>query len=111
MSAFDDINAAAASFNDTNMGESFSYTSTAGSTTSGLTGVFNQAQAEYSMEDFSMRRTVDLVCVSSKTQWGAVVPAARGTITYGSISYTIENIDGANSAGEPCYALTLKRAS
>lgn len=111
MSAFDDLNASVADFNESVMGESFSYTSTAGTTTSGLTGVFNQAQAQFDTADFSMRRTVDLVCVSGKEQWGAVVPGARGTITYGSIAYVIEAIDGANSSGEQAYTLTLKRLS
>jgi len=111
MSAFDDINAATADFNESVMGESFSYTSTASVTTTGLVGVFNQAAAQFSMEEFSMRRTVDLVCVSGKVQWGAVVPSARGTITYGSIAYSIEDIDGLSSSGEQCYSLTLKRLS
>jgi hypothetical protein len=109
MGAFDDINDAAADFNESVMGESFTYTSTAGSTTSGLVGVFNQAQAEFSMEEFSTRQIIDLICVCSKTQWAAVVPSARGTITYGSVAYSIENIDGQSSGGEPCYTLTLKR--
>jgi hypothetical protein len=109
MGAFDDINDAAADFNESVMGEPFTYTSTAGTLTSGLVGVFNQAQAQFSMEDFSMRRTVDLVCVTSKDQWAAVVPGARGVISYGGTSYVIESIDGTDSAGEQCYTLTLKR--
>jgi hypothetical protein len=109
MGSFDDINDTAADFNESVMGESFSYTSTAGSTTTGLLGVFNQAEATFSMEDFSMRRTVDLVCVTSKDQWAAVVPGARGVIAYGSTNYVIESIDGTDSAGEQCYTLALKR--
>jgi hypothetical protein len=93
------------------MGETFSYTSTAGATVSGLTGVFNQAQEQFSFEEFSQRRVVDLICVTSKTQWGATVPGNRGTISYGSVSYVIESIDGTSSAGEPCYELGLKRLS
>lgn len=111
MGAFNDLNAAAADFNEAVMGESFTYTSTAGTVTSGLTGVFNQAAAEFSFEEFSTRRTVDLVCVSGKTQWAAVVPGVRCVITYGSIAYVIETIDGADSAGEPCFELGLKRLS
>ena len=111
MGAFDTLNSAAADFNETVMGESFSYTSPAGSALAGLVGVFNQAQEQFSFEDFSQRRAVDLVCVSSKTQWGATVPANRGTITYGSVSFVIESIDGTASAGEPCYELGLKRLS
>lgn len=109
MSAFTDLNTAAATFNQNVMGESFSYTSPSGTTTTGLTGVFNQVAQAFSFEDFSTRRETSLICVSSKSQWGAVVPANRGTITYGGIGYTIEDVDGANTAGEPCYALTLKR--
>ena len=109
MSAFTDLNTTAATFSENVMGESFSYTSPAGATTSGLTGVFNQVQAAFSFEDFSTRRTTDLTCVSSKTQWGAVTPANRGTITYGSVAYTIEDVDGASTAGEPCFTLQLKR--
>lgn len=111
MSAFDDLNAATADFNESVMGESFSYTSTASVTTTGLTGVFNQAQAQFSMEDFALRRTVDLVCVTGKEQWAAVVPGARGTVTYNSVAYVIEQIDGADSPGEPCFTLSLKRLS
>lgn len=111
MGAFDDLNSAAADFNEAVMGESFSYTSTAGSTTSSLTGVFNQAQEQFGFEEFSQRRTVDLVCVSGKTQWGATVPENRGTITYNSVSFVIESIDGTASPGEPCYELGLKRLS
>lgn len=111
MGAFDDINDSAADFNESVMGESFTYTSTAGATTSGLVGVFNQAQVQFSMEDFSMRRTVDLVCVTSKDQWAAVAPGARGVIAYGGTNYVIESIDGTDSAGEQCYTLSLKRLS
>lgn len=109
MGAFDDINDATADFNEAVMGETFSYTSTASVTSSGLLGVFNQAQAEYSFEDFSMRQKIDLVCVSSKSQWSAVVPGPRGTITYNSVGYVIETIDGVASAGEQCYTLGLKK--
>lgn len=109
MSAFTEIHDAAADFNEDVMGEAFTYTSTAGVTTSGLVGVFNQAQAEFSFEDFSQRRTVDMVCVSSKTQWASVVPENRATLTYGNVAYTIDSIDGANTAGESCFTLGLKR--
>jgi len=109
MGAFDDLNAAAATFNQAVMGETFSYTSPAGSTTSGLVGVFNRVAVAYEFQDFAQRATTDLVCVASKTQWGAVVPANRGTITYGSVAYTIAEIEGLSTAGEPAYTLTLKR--
>lgn len=109
MSTFDDINAAAADFNEGLMGESFSYTSPAGVTKSGLVGVFNQVSTQFGMDDFSLRRSTELVCVSGKTQWGATVPAARGSVTYGSVAYAVEDIDGLSTAGESCYTLTLKR--
>jgi hypothetical protein len=109
MSAFTAIHGAASAFNESVMGETFSYTSLASSTTSGLVGVFNQAQAAFDFQDFSQRRTVDLTLVSRKTQWAAVVPENRGTVTYGNVGYTIDSIDGANTAGESCYTLQLKR--
>ncbi len=109
MGAFDDINDAAADFNEAVMGESFSYTTRAGTTTSGLVGVFNRVEDVYSFEDVSQRKETTLVCVSSKTQWAAVVPENRATITYGGNGYTIEQIDGTASDGEPCYELKLKK--
>lgn len=109
MSAFTDILAAGADFNEDVMGESFAYTSLANVTKSGLVGVFNQVQADFSFEEFSQRKTTDLICVCSKAQWGATVPENRGTITYGGIAYKIERIDGADTGGEACYSLNLKR--
>jgi hypothetical protein len=109
MSAFDDINDLAADFNEALMGESFSYTSPAGVTVSGLTGVFNQVAVDYAFEDYAQRAQTEVVLVASKTQWGATVPANRGTITYGAIGYSIEKVDGANTGGEPCFTLQLKR--
>lgn len=109
MSAFDTLNARAADFAEANMGEPFSYTSPAGVTTSGLVGVFNQVEATYTLEDFSQRRETELTLASSKTQWGAVVPANRGTITYGSIAYTIDHVAAVSTAGDPWYTLRLKR--
>lgn len=108
MGAFDDINDAAADFNESVMGESFSYTTLAGSTTSGLVGVFNTVEMDFTFQDFSQRRETRLVCVSSKTQWGATEPANRATITYGGNTYAIEKIAGLDTDGEPCYELTLK---
>ncbi len=109
MGAFDTLNAAAADFAESVMGESFSYTSPAGAATSGLVGVFNQVEIRYGFEDYAQRQETALVCVASKTQWGATVPANRGIITYGGIGYIIEQIDGANSSGEQSYTLTLKK--
>ena len=109
MTAFTDLHDAAQDFSEGLMGETFSYTSLAGTVTTGLLGVFNQAQAEFSFEDFSQKRTVDLICVSSKTQWKTVVPANRATVTYGGIGYLIASVDGDNTAGEIAYTLGLKR--
>ncbi|NBW14604.1 MAG: hypothetical protein EBR82_42055 [Caulobacteraceae bacterium] len=106
---FAEINARAGRFAEQTMGETFSYTSLASVTTSGLVGVFNQVEAEYIFEDASQRRQTDLVCMSSKTQWASVVPANRATITYGGIAYTIDKVDAADTAGDPWYTLRLKR--
>ena len=109
MGAFDNLTAKAATFAEAVMGEAFSYTDLSSVTTTGLRGVFNQVEAEYTLEDMSQKRQTDLVCVSSKTQWGAVVPANRCTVTYGSVAYTIDKVDGMTTSGEPCYTLRLKR--
>jgi len=86
-------------------GESFTY---GGAT---LVGVFSQVEVEYEHSDFSIRRKLALVCVSSKTQWttAGVSPGNRGTLTYNSIDYTIEGINGADTPGEPAFTLTLFR--
>jgi len=110
MSAFDELNAAGQSFSETVMGESFTYTTPAGTTTSGLVGVFNQPAITFTFEEFSQKAAVDMVCVSGKTQWGAVVPANRGTISYGSITYTIDGVSGGSSTGEPCFTIDLRVA-
>lgn len=109
---FNDVTAAGQEFSEDSevFGESFTYTApNGGSTTSGLVGVFNQVEIEYQFADFSTKKVTVLVCVSSKTQWGAVVPADRGIITYNSITYQAEKVDGTNSPGEPAYELTLKK--
>jgi len=91
-------------------GESFTYTApNGGATTSGLVGVFNQVEIEYQFDDFTTKKITSLVCVASKTQWGAVVPADRGIVTYGGINYQAEKIDGTNTAAEPAYTLTCKK--
>lgn len=105
------INARAAQFAEQTMGEVFSYTSLSAVTTSGLTGVFNQVESEYLFEDASQRRQTDLVCCTSKVQWGATVPQNRATITYGGIAYTIDKIDSADTGGDPWFTLRLKRLS
>lgn len=106
---FYDINARAADFAEETMGETFSYTSLGNVTTSNLKGVFNQVEAEYIFEDASQRKQTDLVCMTSKAQWGAVTPANRATITYGGIAYAIDKIDGDTTGGEPWFTLRLKR--
>jgi hypothetical protein len=91
-------------------GESFTYTApNGGSTTSGLIGVFNQVEIEYSFSDFSTKKMTMLTVVSSKPQWGSVVPADRGIVTYGDITYQAEKIDGTNTAAEPAYTLSCKK--
>ena len=111
MSAFNDLNTRAAEFAEDTMGEAFSYTSLAGVTTSGLVGVFNQVESTYLFDDHSQRRTVELDCCTSKTQWGATVPANRATITYGGVAYVIDKIDATDTAGDPWFTLRLKRLS
>lgn len=109
---FNEVTAAGQEFSENAdvFGESFSYTApNGGTTTSGLVGVFNQVEVEYQFEDFSTKKMTALICVTSKTQWGAVVPADRGTITYGGIGYQIEKIDGTDTAAEPAFGLTCKK--
>jgi hypothetical protein len=85
------------------MGEAFTYQNTS------LVGVFNQVSLDYQHADFSMRKITGLVCVSSKWRWedAGLVPADRQQVVYGGIGYEIQQIAGSNSAGEPCYELTL----
>jgi hypothetical protein len=109
---FNEVTAAGQAFSEGTdiFGEGFSYIApNGGATTSGLVGVFNQVEVDYQFEEFSTKKLTALYCVTSKTQWGVVVPANRGTITYGSIAYQIEKIDGADTAAEPAFGLTLKR--
>jgi hypothetical protein len=109
MGAIDNLTAKAATFAEGLFGEAFTYTDLSSVTTSGLKGVFNQVEAEYTFEEMAQKRAVDLVCVSSKTQWGTVVPANRCTVTYGGVGYVIDKVDGVTTTGEPCYTLRLKR--
>lgn len=85
------------------MGEAFTYQNAS------LVGVFDQVALDFQFDEFTTRKITGLVCVSSKWRWEAanVVPADRQQVTYGGIPYEIQQIAGANSAGEPCYALTL----
>jgi hypothetical protein len=109
---FNEVTAAGQSFSEGTsiFGESFTYTApNGGATTSGLVGVFNQVEIEYGFDEFSTKKVTGIVCVSSKTQWGAVVPADRGVITYGGVTYQAERIDGTNTAAEPAYTLTCKK--
>lgn len=104
---FNEITAAAQAFSESTdlFGEQFTYQNTA------MVGVFNQVEIEYNFDDVSTRKLTGLQLVSSKPQWvtAGLVPADRGTITYGGIGYEIQKIDGANTAGEPAYTLTLMK--
>ncbi len=104
---FNDVTAAGLSFSEDPeiFGESFTYQNTS------LIGVFSQVEIEYRFDEFSMRKITALVCVSSKPQWetAGLVPSDRETVTYGGIDYPIQQIAGANTAGEPAYTLTLFR--
>jgi hypothetical protein len=109
---FNEVTAAGQSFSEGTsiFGESFTYTApNGGATTSGLIGVFNQVEIEYQFDEFSTKKKTGLICVSSKTQWGAVVPADRGVISYNSIGYQIERIDGSDTPAEPAFTLTCKK--
>lgn len=104
---FNEVTAAGQSFSESTsvFGESFTYSNTS------LVGVFNQVEIEYQFDEFSTKKLTGLICVTSKPQWIAanLTPQDRGVITYGSITYQIEKIDGLNTAGEPAYGLTLKK--
>lgn len=109
---FNEVTAAGQDFSENPdvFGESFTYTAPGGGSTTGtLVGVFNQVEIEYQLDEFSFKKMTALLVVSSKPQWGAVVPDDRGIITYGGIGYQIEKIDGTNTAAEPAYGLTLKK--
>lgn len=109
---FNEVTAAGQAFSEGTdiFGESFSYTApNGGATTSGLIGVFNQVEVEYQFDEFSTKKVTALYVVTSKTQWGGVVPGDRGVVTYGGITYQIEKIDGADTAAEPAYGFTLKK--
>ena len=111
---FNEVTASVQSFSEGTQlfGESFSYTApNGGSTTSGLVGVFNEVEVEYTFSEFVTNKKTALMCVSSKPQWGSVVPADRGIVTYGGIIYQTEKIDGANTAAEPAYTLTRKKTT
>ena len=86
-------------------GESFTYSGIS------LTGVFNQVEIEYAFGEFSMKKITGLMLVTSKPQWTAagLTPADRGVVTYESVSYQIDKIDGINTTSEPAYTLTLKK--
>ena len=104
---FSDVVAAGQTFSEATevFGEAFTYSATS------LVGVFNQVEIEYQFGEFSTKKVTGLTCVTSKAQWTAasITPADRGVVTYGSIAYAIEKIDGLNTAAEQAYTLTLKR--
>lgn len=102
---FNDITKAGQEFAETTFGESFTY---GGAT---LTGVFDWVQVQYEFEEAGTRAQTVLVCVSEKTQWttAGVSPANRGELTYGGIVYQIDQIDGANTSGDPAFTLTLRK--
>lgn len=109
---FNEVTASVQDFSENTelFGEFFAYTApNGGSTTSGLVGVFNLVEIEYQFDEFSTKKMTALMCVASKPQWGSVVPADRGIITYGAITYQIEKADGTDTAAEPAYGLTLKK--
>ncbi len=104
---FNEVTQAGQEFSENSdiFGESFTYQNTQ------LVGVFNQADIDYRLDEFSVRKITGLTCVTSKSQWAAagLVPTDRALVVYGNISYPIQAIAGTNSAGEPAYSLTLFR--
>lgn len=102
---FNDITKAGQQFSETAFGESFTY----GAAT--LTGVFDWVSTAFNFEEAGTRVIKVLVCVSERTQWTAagVAPANRGVLTYGGITYQIDQIDGADTAGDPAFTLTLRK--
>jgi hypothetical protein len=92
-------------FSENAFGEAFTYSNTS------LIGVFNEVDDLYTFAEASTRKTTSLICVSSKGQWTTanVAPANRGVLTYGGVTYQIEEIGGANTGGEPAFTLTLKK--
>lgn len=109
---FNEVTAAGQDFSEGTevFGESFTYTApNGGQTTSGLVGVFNQVEIEYQFDDFSVKKLTTLIVVTSKPQWAAVVPGDRGIVTYNSITYQIEKIDGLSTPAEPAYTFTCKK--
>lgn len=107
---FDSLNAAAQDYAERNMGELFSYRSPQGTVTSGLLGIFNQVVQDFQFADFSVKQVTTYTLDSSKPQWGAVVPANNAQITDSSGgTYDVKQVAGQNSAGEPCYELTLNK--
>ena len=109
---FNEVTAAGQDFSENTeiFGEVFSYTApNGGATTSGLVGVFNQVELTFTLADFSFQKITALLVVSSKPQWGAVVPDNRGTVSYNGVGYQIEKLDGTNTPAEPAYGITLKK--
>lgn len=110
MSDFDILNRYVQDFAEANMGETFSYTSPTGAVLDGLVGVFNQVTKEFEFSDFSFKKQTDYTVVSSKVQWGSVIPANRGVIAdSGGGTYQIDHIDGLASSGEPTYQISMRK--
>jgi len=109
---FNDVTAAVQAFSEDSemFGESFTYTApNGGATTSGLVGVCDEVVIDFQFDEFTTKKITVLTVVSSKTQWGAVVPGDRGVVTYNAITYQIERIGGLDTPAEPTYSLTCKK--
>ncbi len=110
MGAFDTLNAAAQDFAETMMGETFSYRAPNGVTTAGLVGVFNQVSQDFQFGDFSVKQVTTYTVISSKPQWGSVVPGDNGQVIDSSGgTYDVNQVAGTSSAGEPAYEITLNK--
>lgn len=107
MGAFDDLNVAGQNFAEAMMGDTFSYSDGTNSLT-GLTGVFGQTTGDYTFADFSVRRITTYTLITSKAQWGTVVPAYRATaVKDDGVNYLIDQVMGAQNNGEPAYEISL----
>lgn len=102
---FFEVTQAGQTYSENVFGEAFTYSNVS------LKGVFDQVVRTFTQEDFSQRLITLLRCETSKAQWASanIAPANRGVVTYGGITYEIDEIAGANTSQEPAYTLMLRK--
>lgn len=107
---FNALNIRGQLFAEANMGETFTYAVQGGVTLTGLLGVFNIVDQEFTFADFSYRKVTTYTCISSCAQWGNNYPSLRCQITDSSgVTYVVDSIKGSNTAGDPAYELGLSK--